>query len=269
MSILHTIAAHKRTEVAQRKEIASVRVLEKRKLFDRDPLSLKHALLLPQASGIIAEFKRKSPSKGILHPTAEPGTTTLQYVQGGASALSVLTDQYFFGGSDDDFAAVRSSNPATPMLRKDFVLDEYQVVEARSLGADVILLIAALLSPQEVENFTLLAHQLGMEVLLEVHTEQELLQNLNAGVDLIGVNNRDLRTFTVSLDVSKRISAFIPKELVAVSESGIDTVESICTLRAAGFRGFLMGQKFMEQPDPGMACKDFIHRLRTASCDPR
>lgn len=269
MSILDTIAARKRTEVIQRKETVPASMLEKREPFKRKTLSLKHALLLPQASGIIAEFKRKSPSKGILHSTAEPDTTTHQYVQAGASALSVLTDRQFFGGSDEDFSAARNSNPNIPMLRKDFVLDEYQVLETRSIGADVILLIAALLQPQEVKNLTALAHQLGMEVLLEVHTEQELLRNLGAGADLIGVNNRDLNTFAVSLEVSKRLSSLIPKEIISVSESGIDTVESVLELRAAGFQGFLMGQKFMEQSDPGRACKNFIHRLRTASCEPR
>ncbi|HET9052606.1 MAG TPA: indole-3-glycerol phosphate synthase TrpC [Cyclobacteriaceae bacterium] len=261
MNILDTIAAHKKKEVAERQRVVPLHVLEKRELFSRNTHSLKQALLQPRASGIIAEFKRKSPSQGVIHPTAGPDKITVQYVEAGATALSVLTDRYFFGGSDEDFLAARRVNPGIPMLRKEFVLDEYQVIETKSLGADVVLLIAALLAPEEIKSLTSLAHSLGMEVLLEVHTRHELQQNPDAGTDLIGVNNRDLKTFTVSTDVSKQLAPFIPAEIIPVSESGIDTAEAIRELRTYGFRGFLMGQKFMEQPAPGQACRDFIHRL--------
>lgn len=262
MNILDTIVEHKRKEVSDRKLTIPVAELEKRTLFQRPVTSIKKQLLAPNASGIIAEFKRKSPSKGIINSTAKADTTTMQYVQAGASALSVLTDESFFGGSDEDFLTARLAN-SCPMLRKDFVMDEYQIIEAKSLGADVILLIAASLEPAALKSFASLAHSLGMEVLLEVHNETELLYNLNACADLIGVNNRNLKTFEISIDVSKRLFPLIPKEVIKVSESGIDNVEAILELRGIGFQGFLMGQKFMEQDEPGLACKNFIHEVRT------
>ena len=263
MNILDTIIEYKRKEVNDRKQAMPVNELEKRTLFQRPVVSLKKQLLNPNALGIIAEFKRKSPSKGAINSTAKADRTTLQYVQAGASALSVLTDENFFGGSDDDFLAARIVNMC-PMLRKDFVIDEYQIIEAKSIGADVILLIAASLEPIIIKNFASLAHSLGMEVLLEVHNETELLHNLNAEADLIGVNNRNLKTFEVSIEVSKKLFPLIPKEVVKISESGIDSAKAIHELREVGFQGFLMGQKFMEQDDPGLACKNFIHELRIA-----
>ena len=262
MNILDTIVAHKHNEVKDRKQLMPIRELEKRTLFQRPVVSIKKQLLTPDASGIIAEFKRKSPSRGVINATSLADSATLQYVQAGASALSVLTDQNFFGGSDEDFLAARIVNTC-PMLRKDFIVDEYQVIEAKSIGADVILLIAASLNPAAIRNFVSLAHSLGMEVLLEVHNEEELLNNLNSGTDLIGVNNRNLKTFEVSIEVSKRLFPLMPKEAVKVSESGIDNVQAILELKKLGFQGFLMGQKFMEQADPGLACKNFIHELRT------
>lgn len=263
MNILDTIVAHKHKEVAERKQVIAVRELEKRALFQRPVSSIKKLLLNPAASGIIAEFKRKSPSKGVINSTAKADSTTKQYVQAGASALSVLTDESFFGGSDEDFVTARSANNC-PMLRKDFVIDAYQIIEAKSIGADVILLIAASLEPDTIKNFASLAHSFGMEVLLEVHNEAELLHNLSSGADLIGVNNRNLKTFEVSIDVSRRLFPLIPKEIIKVSESGIDKVEAILELRSIGYQGFLMGQRFMEQQDPGLACKKFIQELITA-----
>lgn len=263
MNILDTIVEHKRKEVNDRRKATAVAELEKRTLFQRPVASIKKQLLVPDASGIIAEFKRKSPSKGIINSAAKAERTTMQYVQAGASALSVLTDENFFGGSDADFLSARIVN-GCPMLRKDFVIDEYQIIEAKSIGADVILLIAASLEPAEIKNFSSLARSLGMEVLLEVHNETELLENLGADADLIGVNNRNLKTFEVSIDISKRLFPLMPKEVVKVSESGIDKVEAILELREIGFQGFLVGQKFMEQDEPGLACKNFIHELRAA-----
>lgn len=264
MNVLDTIAAHKLKEVADRKERTSVRELESRDLFSRKTISLKESLLLPEASGIITEFKCKSPSKGIINASAQPDKTAFQYIQAGASGLSILTDQNFFGGSDADFLSVRRVNATHPMLRKDFMIDEYQLIEAKSIGADVILLIAAMLDVETIRKFTSLAHSLKMEVLLEVHNEEELLLNLNAGADMIGVNNRNLKTFEVSIDVSKRLLPLIPSEVVKISESGIDHVEAVVELRKLGYQGFLMGQKFMEQPDPGVACNEFIQRLKKA-----
>ena len=261
MNILDTIEIHKKKEVAARKTVNSVTDLEKRIFFQRPVVSLKNALTAPNASGIIAEFKRKSPSKSVINAAAEADGTTMQYIQAGASALSVLTDHDFFGGSDKDFLAARAVNTC-PMLRKDFIVDEYQIIEAKSIGADVILLIAAILDSSQVKKFTKLAHSLNLEVLLEVHDQQEIEVNLDSEADLIGVNNRNLKTFEISIDVSRRLYASIPKDVVKISESGIDKVESIIELREVGFQGFLMGQKFMEQPDPGLACKSFIHELR-------
>lgn len=261
MNILDTIEIHKKKEVVDRKTVLSVSDLEKRILFQRPTASLKKALTAPNASGIIAEFKRKSPSKSVINASAKADSTAMQYIQAGASALSVLTDQNFFGGSDEDFLAARAVNTC-PMLRKDFIVDEYQIIEAKSIGADVILLIAAILDSSQVKKFTTLAHSLNLEVLLEVHDQEEIDVNLDSGADLIGVNNRNLKTFEISIDVSRRLCASIPKDVVKISESGIDKVESIIELCQLGYRGFLMGQKFMEQPDPGLACRDFIHELR-------
>ena len=261
MNILETIVANKQKEVAERKQVTTIQELEKRELFQRTTYSLKQTLLQPNATGIIAEFKRKSPSKGIINAIANPGKTTSNYIQAGASALSVLTDQQFFGGNDEDFLVARRLNDYVPMLRKDFVIDEYQLVEAKSIGADVILLIASILDPSQVKKLTTMAHRLGLEVLLEVHNEAELMLNLNAEVDLIGVNNRNLKTFEVSTDVSKRLYPQIPRHVAKVSESGIDGIEAVVELKKIGFDGFLMGQKFMEQHDPGLACKNFIHAL--------
>ncbi|HMV09346.1 MAG TPA: indole-3-glycerol phosphate synthase TrpC [Cyclobacteriaceae bacterium] len=262
MTILDTIVAHKKKEVAVRLESAPLSLLEKRPLFRQPVISLKKRLLEKDASGIIAEFKRQSPSKGVINSTALPDATTLQYIQAGASGLSVLTDNHFFGGSEEDFLSARRANGNAPMVRKDFVVNEYQIVEARSVGADVILLIAACLDPAEILAFSKLAHSLGMEVLLEVHNEEELLQNLRSEADLIGVNNRNLKTFEVDINLSKKLFPLIPKDAVKVSESGIENVETIRELREIGFGGFLMGQRFMEQPNPGQACQAFIETLR-------
>lgn len=263
MNILDTIVAHKVKEVAARRKAVPFSELERRSLFQQPVISMKKHLMADNATGIIAEFKRKSPSKGVINSSVRADDTTLAYVQAGASALSVLTDQDFFGGSDEDFLSARRVNMTTPVLRKDFVIDEYQLMEAKSLGADVILLIAACVDPIQVQVLTKQAHTLGLEVLLEVHNEEELLQNLNSDVDLMGINNRNLKTFDVNIEISKRLFSMLPKHVVKVSESGIDTVDAILQLRDVGFRGFLMGQKFMEQPDPGLACRNFIDELKS------
>lgn len=262
MNILDTIVAHKRKEVAARMESAPTSILEKRPLFQQPVISLKKRLLEENSSGIIAEFKRQSPSKGVINSTALADATTLQYVQAGAAGLSVLTDHQFFGGSEEDFLSARRANGNTPMLRKDFVVSEYQIVEARSIGADVILLIAACLDPATVTALSAFAHGLGMEVLLEVHNEEELLQNLRSDADMVGVNNRNLKTFEVDINLSRKLFPLIPKDAVKVSESGIEKAETIRELRETGFRGFLMGQRFMEQSNPGQACQAFIDTLR-------
>lgn len=260
MNILDQIIQHKRKEVDARKRMAPVKGLEGSAFFSRQTRSLTEAVRDKNKSGIIAEFKRKSPSKGVINNTAHPEVVTTGYARAGASAVSVLTDQEFFGGNSEDLSRVRERN-ACPILRKDFTVDEYQIVEARAIGADAILLIAAVLTPAESRRFTDLAHSLGLQVLLEVHNEAELLGNLNVGADLIGVNNRNLKDFSVSIDVSKKLSALIPDDVVRVSESGISEPEAIIALKQYGFEGFLIGENFMKAPEPEKAAVDFIAKL--------
>lgn len=260
MNILDEIVAHKQKEVEERKSLYPVKLLEQSIYFASPTVSLRTYLRRPDKSGIIAEIKRKSPSRGTINAHVSVERTSIGYMQAGASALSVLTDKKFFGGSHEDLTTARRFN-FCPILRKEFVVEEYQVIEAKSIGADAILLIAAILTPLEIKSLTTLAHSLGMEVLLEVHDEAETRNNLEAGVDLIGVNNRNLKTFDVSVETSVRLASVIPDAFVKVSESGIDQPQTIARLRAHGFEGFLMGQKFMENSRPELACREFIQKL--------
>lgn len=260
MNILDEIIRFKRKEVAERKALRSTKQLEQSAPVHAPVISLKASVSRNGATGIIAEFKRKSPSKGVINATAPVEQTTQGYREAGASALSVLTDAQYFGGSSEDLIAARSVNNI-PILRKDFVVDEYQILEAKAMGADAILLIAAALPPKIIQQLAAFAHALDLEVLLEVHTEQELEESV-AAVDLIGVNNRDLKTFTTDLDISKRLAARIPKEVVKVSESGIEDPNTILELRQYGYQGFLMGQNFMHHEKPEVACRQFITALQ-------
>lgn len=260
MNILDQIIEHKKKEVAERRIIYPVKQLEQSVLFSRPTLSLKKSLLQKDKSGIIAEFKRQSPSKGAINIIADVAQTTKGYIEAGASALSILTDKDFFGGSNTDLIKARSINDC-PILRKDFVVDEYQIIEAKSIGADVILLIAAALDPKRIKILASVAHTLNLEVLLEIHSLEELQANLHSTLDLIGVNNRDLKTFEVSLDVSRKLSEHIPKEVVKISESGITYPESVIELRKFGYEGFLMGENFMKHSQPEVAAKEFIDSL--------
>lgn len=262
MNILDRIIKHKEKEVAEAKAQHSVKALEQRVNFPLPVVSLKEWVQRADKTGIIAEFKRRSPSKGIINANATVEQTTTGYAEAGASALSVLTDREFFGGSDEDLMAARKVNTC-PILRKDFTIDEYQVVEAKSIGADAILLIAAVMEPKRSKALADFAHSLGLEVLLEVHDEDELKKHINSGADLIGVNNRNLKTFDVSIDTSKRLSELIPKEVVSVSESGISTPEAIVELRKYGFKGFLIGENFMKAENPGEAAKLFMKELKS------
>jgi len=261
MNILDEIVAQKRKELAERKSLYPVKLLEQSIYFNSPTVSLKKYIQRRDLTGIIAEFKRKSPSKGIINGYASVERTTIGYMQAGASALSVLTDKPFFGGSNDDLVTARKFN-FCPILRKDFTIDEYQIIEARSIGADAILLIAAILTPEEVKQLTKFAHGLGMEVLLEVHDEAELKQNADADVDLIGVNNRNLKTFEVSIDTSKRLAPVIPANVVKVSESGISQPATIQELRGFGYEGFLMGENFMKHSRPEEAAMEFMSALK-------
>lgn len=260
MNILEKIVAYKRGEVARRKEAIPFAELESSAFFERETFSLKAFVRDEKRTGIIAEFKRKSPSKGIINASADPAVVSKGYAVAGASGLSVLTDVEFFGGNNADLTVVRERNDL-PVLRKDFTVDEFQIVEAKAIGADAILLIAAVLTPDVSKRLAALAHSLKLEVLMEVHDEQELHANLDVGADLIGVNNRNLKTFEVSTDVSKRLAPEIPDDIVKVSESGISSVDTIVDLKSHGFEGFLIGENFMKESDPVKAASDFMYKL--------
>jgi indole-3-glycerol phosphate synthase len=253
MNILEKIIARKHVEVEEAKKLRSIADLEKESLFLRTAVSLSALLKSATFPKIISEFKRKSPSKGIINDRFLPETVTSGYVRAGAVALSVLTDIDFFGGSFDDFLRARTANPQVPMLRKDFIIDEYQLYEAKSIGADVILLIAACLEPSEVESLSKKAQELGLEVLLEVHNADELSASLCDTVDIVGVNNRNLKTFETSIENSIILSEQIPDSFVKISESGLKDAESIIRLFGYGYKGFLIGETFMKTEDPGAA----------------
>jgi indole-3-glycerol phosphate synthase len=260
MDILSEIVANKRKEVEAQKELYPIKLLEKSIYFNGQPVSLRKYLQRKDKSGIIAEIKRKSPSKGMINKHVSVERTSIGYMQAGASGLSILTDKDYFGGTIEDLKVARSFN-FCPILRKDFMLDEYQVIEAKSIGADVILLIAAILEKKEIEKLGSLAQSLGMEVLLEVHNEKELQTSISEYVNLVGVNNRDLKTFKTDVNVSKNLASKIPNEFVKVSESGISFPETIKELKEYGYEGFLIGETFMVSGRPERAAKEFIKRL--------
>lgn len=260
MNILETIIEYKRSEVVHRKAAVSVKELEQSVYFAREVLSLRESLTDPQTTGIIAEFKRRSPSKGVINDHSGVVEVTEGYTAAGAACLSVLTDERFFGGSTEDLVQARMNT--IPILRKDFVIDEYQILEARVMGADVILLIAACLTPAEVKRLALFARSLGLEVLLEIHNEEEL-EHICEETELVGVNNRDLKTFTVDIDRSIRLSEKIPAGKVMIAESGINEVATILQMQRAGFRGFLIGENFMKEKNPGAAFRKFAEELQS------
>ncbi|GAB2952014.1 indole-3-glycerol phosphate synthase TrpC [Hymenobacter coalescens] len=265
--VLARIVAHKRQEVAERRALVPEKLLERSQYLNAPTLSLRGYLRRPELSGIIAEFKRRSPSKGWINEFAPVERTTLGYMQAGASALSVLTDTEFFGGRNEDLTTARRFN-LCPILRKDFVVDEYQLLEARSIGADAVLLIASVLEPTEVRHLGQQARALGLEVLLEVHDEDELNRTLDVAldaVDLVGVNNRDLRDFSVSLDRSLRLVEQLPAALGRVAESGLRTAQDLQVLRRAGYDGFLIGETFMRHSRPERACATLVQQLRELS----
>lgn len=261
MNVLDEIIANKRREAEERKALFPVKLLEKSIFFNAQPVSLRKYLLRDDLSGIIAEFKRKSPSKGFINKYADVERTTIGYMQAGASALSVLTDTHYFGGKNEDLGVARKFNYC-PILRKDFTVDEYQVLEAKSIGADAILLIAAALTKTEIARLAALARSLGMEALLEIHSEEEL-DKITEDVALVGVNNRNLKTMQVSLETSFNLAQRLPLNVVKVSESGLQKPGVLVELRNAGFRGFLMGEFFMRHGRPEQACADFIKQLNS------
>jgi len=261
MHILDQIVATKKKEVAERKAKTSIPDLEAQNeaFFYRDCISLSERLKQEKQSGIIAEFKRHSPSKGFINKQADVVEVTQAYVKAGVAGISVLTDMEYFKGTTQDLSNAKSNNKI-PILRKDFMIDEYQLMEAKCMGADVILLIAAILSQEETYNLANVARSIGLEVLLEVHNEQEL-NHINQHVNMVGVNNRNLDTFEVDLETSIQLFNKIPNDFLKISESGISDVETIQALKQIGYDGFLIGECFMKTENPGAACEAFIQAL--------
>ena len=265
MDILEIIIAAKRKEVEKYKPLSSMERFRKEGFFwEISNRSLKQSLLAEGSTGIIAEFKRKSPSKGWFKPKEqEVEPVVVQYNAKGAAAISILTDMEFFGGDLDDLIQTKVITDV-PVLRKDFIIDEWQIAEAKAFGADVILLIAACLSPAEVKQLATFTKTIGLEVLLEIHNEEEL-DHICDEIDMVGVNNRNLKTFEVDINTSLQLIDKIPKEKPAIAESGISNVETIVTLRQAGFKGFLIGENFMKTDDPGKAFENFVKSLTLSS----
>lgn len=259
MNILEKIIAHKKEEVANRKKLYPVQLLEQSPYFHTPVVSMKKYLLREDKNGIIAEFKRRSPSKGNINPYATVESVSIGYMQAGASGLSILTDEHFFGGRSEDLTVARKYN-FCPILRKDFVIDEYQLIEAKSIGADTVLLIAECLEKDQLQQLANKAKSLGLEVLMEIHSLGQLAK-LCDSVTIVGVNNRNLETFDVNINTSLELATAIPAEFIKISESGISNPESILELREAGYNGFLIGETFMKTADPARACLDFIESV--------
>lgn len=259
MNILDKIVIDKRKEVALKKALIPISQLEKSVLFNRQTTSLAVALRNSK-TGIIAEHKRRSPSKSVINNTLNVFDVAKGYENAGVCGMSILTDAKYFGGSLDDLLLARSACKL-PLLRKEFIIDSYQILEAKAHGADVILLIAAILTTQEIKQFSELAKSLQLDVLLEVHNEAELQKSMMPSLDMLGVNNRNLKTFEVSLEISKELSKLIPNDFVKVSESGISSVEAIRELKPYGYQGFLIGENFMKTDNPGANAKVFISEL--------
>ena len=258
MNILEKIIEHKKLEVAKQKKLMPVDNLDKLPFYNRATVSLQRFVTDEKRTGIIAEFKRQSPSKGIINDRDSVEAVTKAYADFGASGISILTDTPFFGGSLDDLQCARDNN--VPLLRKDFMIDEYQVIEAKAYGADVVLLIAACLSPKEIKQLASTANNLGLEVLLELHEESEL-GHICESVHLVGVNNRNLRSFEVNLEHSINMAGKIGNEFVKIAESGIDSTDTIRYLKNNGFHGFLIGEYFMKQENPMDAFKEFAQQI--------
>ena len=262
MDILDQITAHKRTELAEKKRETPLSVLQAwvEPLLAGPRQPSMAAALLASPAGIIAEFKRKSPSKGWIKEEGDASVIPLGYQRNGAAALSILADEKYFGGSPEFIAKARESGVTLPILYKEFVVDEYQLYLARLCGASAVLLIAAELSLEECRSLIDKAHALGLEVLLEMHSEKEL-EYAALEPDMCGINNRNLGTFVTDVENSFRLADKLPAAAVKVSESGIGQPETVLALRQAGFRGFLMGERFMKEPDPGQALGQFLARL--------
>jgi indole-3-glycerol phosphate synthase len=265
MTILEQIVASKKIEVEKRKKIAPPSILEKSEYFQDKRRSLKNYLLAEDSFGIIAEFKRKSPSAGIINDSAIARVVCPEYSEAGCSAVSVLTDVDYFGGSSHDLSEVRK-NVACPVLRKDFIIDEYQIIEARSIGADAILLIAEIHDAKKLSELHRFAQSLELEVLVEVHDETNF-SRIPADAQIVGINSRNLASFSVDISSLHKLIGMLPDNAVKVAESGIRSVPDYLNLKDAGFEAFLIGEYFMRNPQPGKACKSFIESLRELRAD--
>ncbi|MEP6923473.1 MAG: indole-3-glycerol phosphate synthase TrpC [Pyrinomonadaceae bacterium] len=261
MTILDKIIVHKRREVAHRRKSIPPQLMRQSELFNAPRKSFVKELNRPDKVGIIAEFKRRSPSQGWIKEKANVFEIAKGYEAAGASALSVLTDSEFFGGSNVDLINA-FLEVEIPILRKDFIVDKHQILEARDIGASAILLIAAALNEKEIKEFAHVAAELELEVLLEIHSLDELPDNLD-NISAIGVNNRDLRDFSVDINRSLKIVAKLPAEITKISESGLADTATILELKQAGFSGFLIGETFMKTADPAAACAELIKQLKT------
>jgi indole-3-glycerol phosphate synthase len=260
MTILDRIIADKIKEVALKKAVIPISQLEASVFFDREVASLSYNLR-NGTRGIIAEHKRRSPSKSIINNDFSVEEVIKGYEKAGAMGISVLTDMKYFGGSLEDLVLARATTKM-PLLRKEFIIDEYQILEAKANGADLILLIASVLTRAEIENLSQCAKSIGLEVLLEIHNQQELEKSLMPTLDIIGVNNRNLATFEVDLNTSRQLSRLIPSEFVKISESGITSADDIIDLENYGYKGFLIGENFMKTTNAGQAATDFIKQLQ-------
>jgi indole-3-glycerol phosphate synthase len=257
MNILKQILAYKKQELEVRKLLVPEKELIKSIWFKRKCLSLKESLIDKNKTGIVAEFKRRSP-KGFINRNADVKTVTNAYTSFGASGLSILTDKYFFAGNSADLVAAREND--IPILRKDFIIDPYDLVVSKAIGADVVLLIASCLNKSKVKEFASISKQLGMEILLEIHDEKEI-EHICSDIDMVSINNRDLKNFEVHIKRSVKLSKQVPADKIKITEAGIDSVETINILKEAGYQGFLMGERFMREPDPGKAFKQFVKTL--------
>jgi len=259
MNTLNKIIQQKKKHVEEVSELYPIKLLEKSIYYNSKTVSLKDYVIRNDKSGIIAEIKKKSPSKGIINNFIDIEKVSIGYMQAGASAISVLTDEPFFGGKNEDLIKARNHN-FCPILRKDFIISEYQIIESRSIGADAILLIAAVLTKEEINQFTSLSHSLGMEVLLEIHSIEEL-EKISSSNNIIGINNRNLGSLAIDKNNSLSLFPYIKTFEVKISESGIETPDDVNLLRSIGFNGFLIGSKFMKHSQPHVACKQFIDEL--------
>lgn len=258
MNMLSQIVLHKRTQVKRDKELYSIPFLENSQFFSNQCVSLSKYLLNPSKSGIITEIKKASPALGLINTSVNIEELSIGYMQAGSSALSVLTDYKYFGGNNEDLIQARKFNYC-PILRKDFVIDEYQIIEAKSIGADCILLIAAILSKEEILRFSELAKSFGLQIILEIHQEDEL-DKVNSLIDVIGVNNRNLDTMKIDISNSFYLADKIPTQFIKISESGLNYPEQLIELNQVGYQGFLIGSVFMKYPKPHIKCIEFINK---------